>query len=600
MSNNEGLTHAHLWNTLHSKHVMRHYFTMLLTQHRLRRAKCARTLEPEDLSDQKVGRAIKHLKDDLSDDWYPDPLRWSDILRKDFLKAQLLPKGEGRAVKHEAEMKNVLDLPKQNGTLRYSLEQSLVDRFVYQLIASELGLQLDRTISNHVFSFRVNSQHSGGKSHKRLFKQGTNQWSHFERCAAKKSKNLYVVEADVQTYYDSISADSVRASIQDAIDSAGLGEKEQVRLHRLTSILHKLLSRWTFQDGRGLPQNRDASSFLANMVMRKVDDEMIDSGYDYFRYMDDIRIRCKTHSDARKAMALLCTKLRLIGLSLNSKKTAIREPESTWHKEQAKPPDPRVRDIDNMWKAGSLQLKAAAIPYLQSLTAETIRRGDVDSSTFRFCVTRLERIKLCPDVHFSLDGSEELCSVAIESIAQNGHMIDYICRLIYALNPTLANIEAVEILLLDGDEHLYYWQRHRLTQLLLYLHSESGNYRCSDRLIREARKSGLKGECLFVPRELAFIILGCAGESRDREKIADIFQDGLESHQEQRAALIAMHELDYDRFVADKVPKRIRPHLRGALGAHKKYSPGQYILLPRSITLNEFNNNTKNTNEYAG
>ena len=127
---------------------MRHYFTKLLNQCRLRYAKLARSLQPEDLSDVMITRAIKHLKDDLTDDWYPDPLRWNDILRKDFLKAQLLPKGNKRTVKHEAEKLNILDLPKKNGTLRYSLEQSLVDRFVYQLIASELGLQLDGIISN--------------------------------------------------------------------------------------------------------------------------------------------------------------------------------------------------------------------------------------------------------------------------------------------------------------------------------------------------------------------------------------------------------------------------------------------------------------------
>jgi len=81
-------------------------------------------------------------------------------LQKDFLKGQLLPQGEGRRVNHEAEKQTLLDLPKANGTLRYSLEQSLVDRFVYQLIATELGLKLDAIISNRVLSHLVCPQSS--------------------------------------------------------------------------------------------------------------------------------------------------------------------------------------------------------------------------------------------------------------------------------------------------------------------------------------------------------------------------------------------------------------------------------------------------------
>lgn len=566
-------------------------------QIRLRRAKGARSLKLEDLTDEKIDRAIQHLKDDLKDDWYPDPLRWGDILRKDFLKEQLVPRDKGKAVKHSAEARSVLDLPKKNGTLRYSLEQSLVDRFVYQLIVSELGLKLDGIISNRVMSHRICPPHSNGKSHKRLFKQGTSQWADFERYAARNCEKLYIVEADVQTYYDTISADLVRSSISDAIESAGLSIQEQIRLHRLNSTLFQLLSQWTFQDGRGLPQNRDASSFLANMVMRKVDDAMICSGYDYFRYMDDMRIRCNTHSNAREAIARLCTELRQIGFSLNSKKTGIWEPGSEWHKEQVRPSDPRIRDIDNMWKAKSLQLKAASIPYLHSLTAETIRSGDVDSRSFRFCVYRLEKIQLCPDIHFSIDASQELCRVAIDSLSKNGHAIDSICRLIYALKPNPENIHAIEGLLLEGSEYLYYWQRHCLVRLLLHLHSAPGDYRCSDQLIREARKSGLNGHSHKVPRELAFIILGCAGEDLDREKIAEIFKCGIKSHQEQRAALIAMHNLDYDRFVADKVKSHIRPHLHGALRAHKKFFAGDYMLIPSDISINEFKSNT---DDYTG
>lgn len=44
------------------------------------------------------------------------------------------------------------------------------------------------------------------------------------------------------------------------------------------------------RENHGLPQNRDASSFLSNVLLSRVDKAMAGKGYDYYRYVDDIRV----------------------------------------------------------------------------------------------------------------------------------------------------------------------------------------------------------------------------------------------------------------------------------------------------------------------
>ena len=59
--------------------------------------------------------------------------------------------------------------------------------------------------------------------------------------------------------------------------------------------------------------------------MRTVDNIMKAENWAYYRYMDDIRIKCSSLHDARRSLVCLTEALRTVGLSLNAKKTRIHE-----------------------------------------------------------------------------------------------------------------------------------------------------------------------------------------------------------------------------------------------------------------------------------
>lgn len=571
------------------------------------RAQLARWLFPEaltprDLEVLDVETAIHHLRGDLRDDWFPDPVDWEDLLAPEYLRSTLfqaaLPLGFLKS--HTPLEKHVRDVPKANGTLRYSLEQTLVDRFVYQLIASDLAPDLDLLLSPRVLSHRLRQAKGPKKRPKRFFRSGVEQWGHFGRMVyGDNGKHKHIVEADIQTFFESITLEVISRALSDAISEAAVSRARRKRMRRLSIILLRNLKEWTFLRTQGLPQNRDASSFLANLVMRDVDNWMIRNGHDYYRYMDDIRIKCETHSEARKALAQLCIRLRLIGLSLNSAKTRINAPGSEWHREQARPKDTRMRDIDNMWRSRSPQLVARSLKYLADLAADVISAGEVDSRQFRFLVNRIERIIRCPDISWTLPRAEELRALAIKSLRKFGHASDQTCKLIELLGPTPEEIVTIENLLLGkraGDEadqdhgtveereFLHDWQKFQITRMLIRLSATT------PRFIRMAR-SVLEGSSDTIPLDAAVLALGFKGEDQDRRRIAQLYRSRL-SHTPflQRAALIAIHNLDYDRELSEHLRRSVVPHLRGSLRRYKSRFSGTFFAPPKQFRLSDFAN----------
>ncbi|MEF2549733.1 RNA-directed DNA polymerase [Aurantimonas sp. E1-2-R+4] len=132
-------------------------------------------------------------------------------------------------------------------------------------------------------------------------------------------------------------------------------EKADIRVY--VNTLFDCLKSWCYSDTAGLPQNRDASSFLANVYMLPVDRAMLAKGYNYFRYMDDIKIACVSEHDARKALKALSLELRNRGLSVNSGKTTIvsRDQGDDDISKYLDAGDTELQQIDSVWQTRSLR-----------------------------------------------------------------------------------------------------------------------------------------------------------------------------------------------------------------------------------------------------
>jgi Reverse transcriptase (RNA-dependent DNA polymerase) len=114
------------------------------------------------------------------------------------------------------------------------------------------------------------------------------------------------------------------------------GFYENIDLHRLASdlknldpdndlhqLLMSLLNRWALPRGKGIPQGYSGSDVLSKVYLDPVDRGMRNAGFKHLRYVDDIRVFCKTSLEAKQALLLLNDLVRKRGLNLQSAKTKI-------------------------------------------------------------------------------------------------------------------------------------------------------------------------------------------------------------------------------------------------------------------------------------
>ncbi|MCF5032482.1 RNA-directed DNA polymerase, partial [Pseudomonas syringae] len=238
-----------------------------------------------------IDAVLQHLKQDMRDDWFVDVLQHQDLFSNklqlhDTLKSLLLEEN-GRYLGCERQ---AYDIPKKGLGIRYSLETDFYDRFIYQAICSYLMPFYDPLLSHRVLGHRHNKKRL---SERYIFKSRIDLWKTFEgvtKTALSNDQSLLVT--DLINYFENISLSAISTSFEIMLEKVSASGPEKTLIRNAIHTLCTLLARWGYNERHGLPQNRDASSFIANVVLNSVDQNMVALGYDYYRYVDDIRIIC--------------------------------------------------------------------------------------------------------------------------------------------------------------------------------------------------------------------------------------------------------------------------------------------------------------------
>ena len=99
---------------------------------------------------------LKHLRQDLKDDWFFDTVRYEDLLSNTLDLHEILSKN---LVVNQGEYKpghrTMYDVPKRSLGLRYSLETDFYDRFLYQAICTYLIPFFANTLTLMQLFFRL-------------------------------------------------------------------------------------------------------------------------------------------------------------------------------------------------------------------------------------------------------------------------------------------------------------------------------------------------------------------------------------------------------------------------------------------------------------
>lgn len=129
---------------------------------------------------------------------------------------------------------------------------------------------------------------------------------------------VYVVDADLKSYFDTIPKDRLLDIVQQKIsDRRVLGLVQQY----LDQGIMEELRTWTPETG--VPQGAVLSPVLSNAYLNPLDHRMAELGYQMVRYADDFVILCRTPEEAAEALAEVRQWVESNGLTLHPEKTQI-------------------------------------------------------------------------------------------------------------------------------------------------------------------------------------------------------------------------------------------------------------------------------------
>ena len=134
-----------------------------------------------------------------------------------------------------------------------------------------------------------------------------------------KGGKVWVVDADIKSYFDQIPQDKLLAEIAQCISDGAVLE-----------MIQRLLEKGVMESGRGwkptengTPQGAVISPLLANIYLNRLDHLMAEAGWEMVRYADDFVTLCVSQEAAERALAQVRAWTEQAGLTLHPEKTRI-------------------------------------------------------------------------------------------------------------------------------------------------------------------------------------------------------------------------------------------------------------------------------------
>jgi retron-type reverse transcriptase len=235
--------------------------------------------------------------------------------------------------KYKAQRGFKFYVPKSSKTLRTKSVMFIEDAIIYQAIADKLAQQHYDTLDHYnsfVFGSVLNEEVKKGESildeekpNFFFFKfwQGLhNKYSNSIIQAIEVDKVKYKFETDITGFFDSIPHYNLLSKLSDEF-----GVENEI-----LDLLGDCLNIWSGTKagptpGVGIPQGCPPSFLLANFLLHQLDQQLVERGYRYYRYMDDISIYSYEEDELLDALLTIDIYTKSNALSINAKKTSIQE-----------------------------------------------------------------------------------------------------------------------------------------------------------------------------------------------------------------------------------------------------------------------------------
>jgi RNA-directed DNA polymerase len=196
-----------------------------------------------------------------------------------------------------------VEIPKGDGRTRPLGIPTVKDRIVQQAVRLVIEPIFENGFCDGSYGFRPGRGcHDALRAVDRLLKEGY----------------THVVDADLQSYFDTIPHERLMARVEERISD---GRVLDLIRGWLTADILQGLDRWTPVEGS--PQGAVISPLLANIYLDPLDRLMAEHGYSMVRYADDFVILTRSQAEAEAALTLVTAWVTTNGLTLHPAKTRI-------------------------------------------------------------------------------------------------------------------------------------------------------------------------------------------------------------------------------------------------------------------------------------
>jgi RNA-directed DNA polymerase len=196
-----------------------------------------------------------------------------------------------------------VEIPKGDGRMRPLGIPTVKDRIVQQAVRLVIEPIFESGFCDGSYGFRPGRGcHDALREVDRLLKEGY----------------THVVDADLQSYFDTIPHARLMARIEERVSD---GRVLDLIRSWLKAEIMQGLDRWT--PVTGSPQGAVISPLLANIYLDPLDRLMAERGYPMVRYADDFVILTRSHAEAEAALTLVRAWVATNGLTLHPAKTRI-------------------------------------------------------------------------------------------------------------------------------------------------------------------------------------------------------------------------------------------------------------------------------------
>ena len=224
-------------------------------------------------------------------------------------------------------------VPKASKTLRTKGVMFIEDAIVYQAIANIIAMEsYDSQEQNDLFVFGsvlnvdvkkgldIMEEEDPNFFFFKFWKGIHKKYSDSIIEAIEVDKVKYKFETDITGFFDSIPHYNLLLKL-----STEFNVEDEI-----LDLLGNCLNIWSGTKtsptpGVGIPQGPPPSFLLANLLLHKLDQELIEHGYRYYRYMDDISIYSYEEDKLLEALLIIDKYTKSNALSINAKKTNIQE-----------------------------------------------------------------------------------------------------------------------------------------------------------------------------------------------------------------------------------------------------------------------------------